>query len=64
MIFLYTENISKHRSRPESRARKLPEYDYCLEAPSASLATDLLESLADIEPRCGQPCAIVLHTVS
>jgi hypothetical protein len=54
MIFLYTENISKHRSRPESRARKLPEYGYCLEAPSASLATDLLEPLADIEPRCGQ----------
>jgi len=41
----------------------MPQY-YCLQAPSASLATDLLEPLVDIEPRCGHPCAIVLPTVS
>jgi len=63
MLLLYTESISKRRSRPDFRARKLPEY-YCLQAPLASLATDLLEPLVDNEPRCGHPYAIVLPIVS
>jgi hypothetical protein len=64
MFLLYTENISKRFSRPDSRVREVSEYVYyCLKAPSARLATDLLEPLVDIEPRCGHPYAIVLPTV-